>query len=747
MSLLLATGFDTTPSDADLRTQGWMSNLALVPTYGRAFSSPLTRTGIPGRSLRLGGYQSNTNLVGSSRNGDPGVFNTGKTINQLWNNGGFVIGARMKFNGFDTSGLESENDGWTGGMASANTSGNQVVVDGNNIYAIRKVTDASGVFVLQKSTDGGMSWTTIASPPLPSALTGESTLSIVEPGTLFVGRGTTMSGPSYTKDDGITWTQITTAGGTGSRFFGDCIATGVPAYPYAMAVGNSNASSGAGIWVSSGTLDGPWTNATPTSLTAAANPTGPLKFLPGLDSKLYAAFSAGWIASINLATGTGGAMIRPNGTNLISAQIYTLDYYKGSLLMGTNFGVYRATTIDGVWTAITAAPMYASVLDGDALVMVGADSSVYSTTDGLALTGTSYNGGPNLSNYTFRGIVPFKGQFISWMTNGSFWNCEKPSLRINAAWECLRWPETTELTVRNQSGFGLVGAVPASINAREGTFTIPASPQGATSAGLWINAGAYSAASRPVTIGQPGLTPITSALIPCSRPADPVQLSNYRYYELIAIADPNVVNAFFYALRVDGGYYIPKSKTSVALAATTDTTTLALVNLPRSGGWTQFDDLYVSDYFGTRNKGVIGPINIMLRTMTNDVVSEWDKVGTAATQAATVTKRGISSDLSNYLTSVVPGATSSFTSAGNASPDLSSYNVRAIQVEAYVKKVADTDPNIILGVGEVASPVIPVAVNGLPNFVSYAFPVNPQGAAWNIANVPGLVVAVRNSGA
>lgn len=743
MSIIFATGFDTTPSDADLRSQGWMANLPAAPTAGRAFSSPINNTGIPGSSLRLGGYSSLTTATGVALVGDPGFFNTGKTINQLWQAGGFVVGARMKFNSSDNSGLVSENDGWTGGMTTvASSSPRQVAVDGNNIYAIRKTTDAGTTWVLQKSTDGGITWTTLPSPPLPNALTTESTINVVEPGTLMVTRGSVaITGPSYTKNDGQSWTQITAMG---SRTYGECIATGVPAYPYAFSVGGPTMSAGVGIWLSSDSIDGPWTQAAGAAVAGAAYPAGPLKFLPGLDSKLYCAFTGGRVASVDLSVGSGGTM--PVLTNVPAIPIYTLDYLNGSILIGTSSGVYRADSMAGAWTFINAVPMYASVMDNGVLVFAGNDSSLYSTTDGKALSGAAYNGGPNMNGVAFHGLTKFGGKYVAWMNNGSLWECSYPSLLLSAGWQCVRWPDKGEMLARAQSGFGIIGAVAGSIVPSSGTFTVAASPAGASSAGLWIVAQPWAANARVIQLLQPGQAVVASGSVQCSRAADAVQLSNYHYYEILAIADPNVVNAFFYALRIDGGYYVTRSATSVAIAGPTDTTTQALINIPRTGNWTQFDDLYMTDYLGDRNRGAIGPLNIMRRTMNADVVNEWTKVGAAPTNAATVTKRGITTDLSNYLTSTTPGARESFTTTASASPDLSGYNVRAIQIEAYIKKINPADPDIVLAVGDVASAPILLAATGNPTFVSQTFPVDSEGKLWTVDAVPNLVVSIRNSG-
>lgn len=742
MSLIFSTGFDTAPSDADLRTQGWMGNVAAAPASGRAFASPINNTGIPGRSLRLAAYSGSAALPGTAQVGDPGFINTNKTINQLWQSGGFVVGARMKFNDFDTTGLASQNDGWTGGGDSMQT--REVVTDGTNIYAVRKLTDAATTWTLQKSTDGGITWVSLPSPPVPNAVSAGSTLSSPEPGVLIVGQwGVLSDGPAYTTNDGQTWTQIT---GMGLKVYGACLKTGNANFPYAYSVGANNIGDGrGGIWLSTGTLNGPWAPATEVAASnVAVYPWGPMKFLPGLDSKLYAMFGNGWVAAVDLSVGSGGTMRQavPALQGLIP---YTLDYYNGALLVATNAGVYRSTTFAGTWSLISSAALLSSVVDKGVLTFVGRESSVYSTTDGLALTGRLYNGGPNVSEIGFHGMFAMGGKYVAWMSNGSLWHAESPSLRTQGGWQCIRWPDRVEQQPRAQTGFGIVGAVAGSIVPASGTFTVAASPQGANSSGLWLTAAQYSLGARVVSLLQPGLAARATASIPCSRLIDPTQLSNYHYYEIVAIADPAVVNAFFYALRIDGGYYVPRSGVSLALANTGDTTTLAIINLPRTGNWTQFDDLYMSDYQGPTNVGTIGPLNIMRRTMATDVMSEWTRMGTAPTDAQTVTKEGIETDLSNYMTSNVPGAREAFGTTASASPDLSGYTVRAIQIEAYVKKVSELDPNLVLAVGDVASDVIPLQVTSGPTFVSRTFASDSTGAAWEVSDVPNLVVSVRNS--
>src|SRR6185503_10707267 len=137
-----------------------------------------------------------------------------------------------------------------------------------------------------------------------------------------------------------------------------------------------------------------------------------MKFLPGLDGRLYAAFSGAWVGAVDVATGSGGTMTALSGVG--AAVPYTLDYLEGSLLVGTGAGVYRAAALAGPWSLISSVPTFGAVRDGSALVFLGNDSSVYSTTDGLSLTGAVFNGGPAMSAVAFQGFVPYGSKYLSW---------------------------------------------------------------------------------------------------------------------------------------------------------------------------------------------------------------------------------------------------------------------------------------------------------------------------------------------
>ena len=777
MSMKLAMGFDTALNDADYRSQGWIG----VPDISRGrIAARRSGTVMPGRSLKTlagAGYLSSAATIGSGAN-DPAFYDTGLTVNSLWAAGGFALGTRMKFNETNMGSMLSDGILMAGSIDTSTSYAyaggiNQLANDGTNLYCIRSysynATNGVQNFVLSKSTDNGGSWTDLPLPGAPFVASVNTVVSCPAPGTVWVAcaSNATNTGSSrghwFTTNDGATWTRCQDP--AGALGYTQCIATGNATYPFAMLV--SGAAAAGGIWVAQ-TLAGAWTRVNGNVPTTTAGTR--LKLVNG---NLVALNTSSVVISVPVSTLPTAGTVVTLGTPA-NGSSYLMDIVQ----VGTNYVLLGTSACYYVPVATAGAPAVATgwstmvnstasnncyqaiVYDDGVMYAVGVQGRMCTSTDGVTLNDL---GAASLPPY-FNGLAGMaimrcpNGQcLVVNVLNSNAYNSLGGALLLDnpanlaSGWRCHNWYDQAEAATGAGSAFGVYAYTAGSLNSATGVLTVASN--GASSTALFgLTASTPAGASagsryRTVSLYQSAATVAGTQQIPISYGADPIQLDPWHYYEIVAVADAANANRFFLSLKIDGNVVMSTAPTSVPLVATSDTTSALLINLPRSGQWTQFDDLYLTDYTtGQPNQGVIGPIQIMRRRATTDVQAQWTKTGTAASNSLSVNKDAISSTQTNYVGTTTANAQDIYGHSNPANtPDLSLYKVRAVKVESYLTRQGSSVPQAQLGIvsgGVAAQGATQTIGPNTPSRYQTIFEQDPNG---NKAWTPTSATAVQSS--
>ncbi|MGF3867630.1 hypothetical protein ACQX8V_14540, partial [Staphylococcus aureus] len=121
----------------------------------------------------------------------------------------------------------------------------------------------------------------------------------------------------------------------------------------------------------------------------------------------------------------------------------------------------------------------------------------------------------------------------------------------------------------------------------------------------------------------------------------------------------------------------------------------------------------------------------IVRRPTSDTQAQWTKVGSASSNALTVSQPAMSSQSANYVTSNTPGDKDIYSSTDTIP---AGYSVKAVQVEGYFTKASTSTPSVSIGVisGSSESDGASFAVAGAtPSYTAKIVEKDPNGnVAW-----------------
>lgn len=222
----------------------------------------------------------------------------------------------------------------------------------------------------------------------------------------------------------------------------------------------------------------------------------------------------------------------------------------------------------------------------------------------------------------------------------------------------------------------------------------------------------------------------------------------WNYFEIIVNANPPIVGRYTMKLRMNGSEFFVSDGTGVFPAAALDAPA-AIIMLqgvyPASTSmFIAYDDIYVIDRSGTTMNGeFLGEVTEARRGPSTDVSVEWDKVGAAASNAASVNKRDYA-DTTTAVTSSVAGATDLYSSSDTL-PTGKIYN---ISIESYGTQTGGTGDSMtnVVSVGGTEYPGTAVAVGTTPTYVKTDYNVNPNtNQEWSAANATSLQFGIQKA--
>jgi hypothetical protein len=739
MTLKYMQGFETMRDDSDLRSQGWIA----APSP-RAVALAPSITGITGTSMRyMGASTSNTSGNGSASVPDLGHFNTGITVNQAWQAGGFTYGFFAKFN----SGV---NASYGAGQSITNTLFNSAAVcfDGTKYWAIQLL---GGAYNVATSTDL-ISWT--VTPTQPTAMSANASLSYVGNNTIVVILSTSTSNALpiyYTNNNGSSWSNQIIANAfpsAGSTVVGAAAATGNATYPHVV-WGASGITNGGIASIYVGTIGGTMTQISSFSGSGSGyftmafpirNIGGYLCVLPGMNgtSKMLTAQASN--ANLNTA-GAWSTMTSSAATPVI----VDVDYIPSSNLwvFATLSGIYTAPNAGAAGTIVpltgtvtltsryTTAAMTNVRVIGSTVVAVGASGHIITSTDGITWTESGGHILPvGVSGSDWRNLLYNGSQYVlfSDQTNGVI--ATTPDLQTNYVVKYVAEPAENSAWV-NGNGHSAVYA---------GTAPSPSTGQWAVTNNFFgIAVGSLSAGTRAVHVvsaptGTEGTFNITNA-----------NTIFGHYYELVCIATATA-NTFTHQIYVDGSLVYTSGNTGYVMgSSTSDTTSLLILALDRFATFTAYDDIYFTLNDGLGLSGPLGVVNIVAQRPTTDSQAQWVKSGSAASNSLSVNQPAMSSQSVNYVNSTNGGDKDIYTTT-DVLP--AGYTPKAVQNEAYFTKTSTSAPVVsvgsISGASESDSSTVTISGTGA-TYVSQIQEKDPNGnVAWTAANVNALKFAINH---
>jgi hypothetical protein len=708
MTLKYMQGFETCRDDSDLRVQGWSGVSPIRTGY-----VPAAGTGVSGTSLHtIGPGNAPGGLPGSSGAPDPGVFNTGVTVNQAWTAGGFTFGSFAKINS---------------GVATSYGSGNnvysmQACFDGTRYWAIQLI---GSTYNLATSPDL-INWT--VTPVQPTALDSYATVSYMGGGVVAVIRSTTSTAAQnvyYTSNIGASWsTQTIFTNGSSSNVTGVGIATGNSTYPHAVIITTSI--TGNAVTVAVGTLGGTMTVVgNLTSGTSAV-----MCFRPRIVGGLIVfGTSAGQIFT---ATASSSTLNTSAAWSTATTAILPIDI------------AYNPTS--NLWVIATSSGIYTTPNSGAVGTPVALTGSItptqrYST---IAMLGIAYAGAQNVA-LGLSGHIVTSPDGITWTesaghilpvgTSGYDWRC-----MINDGSRYVLFTDsntgviaTTPDLATNYASQYIQDAGRGSPSNNAGIYGIYSGTAPSATTGLWtanatffaLNVGTPSAGVCSMVVSTGSTTNLASFNVS-------VATTYGHYYEMV-FSPTATVNTFNVTVYVDG--VLTATYTSLALVGTGDTTSLLMIVLSRRNDFVAYDDMYFTVNDGVGQSGQLGQINIIARRPTTDVQAQWVKNGSAASNSLSVNNPALSSQTKNYLSSGNAGDKDVYTSSDVIPVG---YTPKAVQLEAVFTRGSSTAPSVNIGLisSGTESDSSTVSVGSSATYISKIYQNDPNGnAAWTSANI------------
>jgi hypothetical protein len=213
-------------------------------------------------------------------------------------------------------------------------------------------------------------------------------------------------------------------------------------------------------------------------------------------------------------------------------------------------------------------------------------------------------------------------------------------------------------------------------------------------------------------------------------------LTHYYNIQAVPTATANTFNISWY---VDG--VLSSTSSGVLLGtSTSDTTSLLILNFPRSCGWQQFDDVYLTLDNGVGMTGV-NTIYITSRRPTTDVQDQWTPTGQATNSLAT-NQQALSSRTDRYVSTYTDGAKDIYSSTDTVN---NTYKAKAIQIEGYMKRLSTVSPTAKFSLisGSSAVDTTTVTVGTSDTLVSTIVETDPNGNdAWTPSSVTASKLSV-----
>lgn len=734
MALKFVEGFETTRDDNDFRTRGWLA----APTKRYASLAPAKTTiGVTGLRRFINNGSDAATTVGATGATDIGYLNTGITVNQAWTAGGFSWGASATHYSGSAIQIGAAGTGGPSGQALG-----CIDFDGTNYWACTSATK------IAKSTDL-LNWTNTTAQP--SGITLSSTVSFMGSGTIMVVPQTatpTTLAVSYTTNGGTSWATQTLATGitttTGAQY-GIGFATGNPTYPHGILIGISDNSAANGLYI--GTLGGTFVQVIGgTAYTMGFFVPRPVVvngYIYTTDASNNATSAGFYSAPVSGAINTAGAWTKWALNNVPNPS--QLAYFQGAdlfIIGSVTNGAFTIPNTGGVGTPVpptaaatasnpyTAAGVYGiaassstAVIFPDALNSISANNTILTSTDAVTWS-PQFKIWPNLGGATLNGWCTVFYDGTQYVAVGAVGNAAHSQILISTDdgvnnWR-IRYASDTSSngTTGGFSGLGVCTASAAPTSG--GTWTTG-------TAACWLNTTVPSAGSATVSFFT-----TTNSATAASTKSVTTSGALTHYYNIQAVAVGGTANTFNISWYVDG--VLSATSSNVALGTGTgDTTSLLILNFPRSGGWQQFDDVYLTLDNGVGMTGV-QTIYCTARRPTNDVQDQWAPTGQATNSLAT-NQQALSSRSDRYVSTYTDGAQDKYSSSDAVQ---TTYKVKAVQIEGYFKRLSTVSPTAKVSLISNGQQVDSTAVTvGTTDILASAIVENdPNG---NIAWTPGSV--------
>lgn len=715
MTLKYMNGFETCRDDSDLRAQGWLAS----PTSDYV--------GFPGASTSVGAVglrqwsaaSAGANVVGAAAAADPGYLNTGITVNQAWTAGGFTFNANATFYGGTAGNV-------IGSFIGSSQFPNQIVYDGTQYWAIQ-----TSPLQVVTSTDL-VKWT--ATPAQPASLSASAGNSVSYMGNgvvMVVASGAAAVQASYTSNNGVSWSTQNFGASGGGNIYGAGCATGNATYPHCVAINSSATSSFNGVWV--GTLGGTMTQVTSGGYAATGLLSRP-KVINGYiictlgNNGVYSAQASN--ASLN----TTGAWTKWTYTGQNLTDVNYFQPANAWFVSGHQAGVVSIPNTGGAGNPVppttgSSTSVYANPVYGIMVSSTNITLPVFTNASGNVSLVTSTTGASGSWTNTSR-VLPYLGASVNgwkdvYYDGTKYLLCSYASSAATSAciattsdglkdWQVKYMSDVTPSTTGGFSGLGVCAATAA-----------PTSGSAWTQVGgvAWLNCSTPSAGSSTISL-------YTAAGTTANLTATQSSSILTHSYEVRAVAAATA-NSFNISFYIDGTLQGTTASPVAFGSGTSDTTSLLILNMPRSGNWQQFDDVVLTLDDGLGIVGPLGPINIVSRRPTADVSTQWTRVGTAASNALSVNQNALSSQSSNYVNTYTDGGKDVYSSTDTVPAN---YKVKAVQVEAYFAKLGTSAPVANVGIksGSTESDSANLTVTSAnATYVSSIAQTDPStGAAW-----------------
>jgi hypothetical protein len=769
MTLLFMEGFETGSDVTDYTARNLENNYLNGNYQCNSLAIP-SRTGYPGKGLYLrggnGSYSASANYPMAGANyPDFGMFQPNQSVYSLWQAGGFAVGFSAGFNAQNF-------------IEIAPGESQQLAYDGAQYYWAIYRNGNSGAWGVCYSTDL-QNWTiTVAAAP---GINQNSTITVNGSGlnaTVIIGASGNISPPAayYTNNMGLSW-NILNAGSVSYRT--PIYLNGATAlFVTVVAVGNTLSCPAYGTT---------WTG-TPTQLTSIAlAPTAATigGFCKSTGGYLIAtSFSggssqfpptAGATSGLAFCSASADPTVAGNWTNCpkLPFQIIDVAVFNGNIIAAGYGGIYTLSLASpttwmpvqgityGAWSAFSLA------MSGTTIIATGQDcvntqlGAIYTSTDGVHWTKINryFNAYALNANTAFDAFTCSLWDGHQFIVTGGLNNGMIITSPDGYDWEVVYVTDYVESNPSTDSVMGFFTGTLSSANIWS-PWNVAATAGYCTMFGLWC--GAPGASGAPAGARQVEVvsvianatvygTSLSNGFVNIPAPTIPLGQqpgsSLTHYYEFVATAVAGTPNLFTLTWFIDGQQQVTPVgwASQVYLAAPADRgTTQVFLNLPRSGAFNVFDDIYLSNFAGTTNVGRLGPQNIFAITGKNVVQGQFSNT-LGGTNVQTV-----NTELSNaegYIYSATTNAEDIY-SAQTTVP--SNFLVKAVELDAYFgsqgqgKQVAGTVG--IVSAGTAQNSAATVAGAGWQNRATLLTETDPKtGAAFTNAALNAVQLTVTKT--